>query len=166
MGTTLVGRVRAGDRRGVPRRFLTLMPMLPSGFTSGRSLCVEPATPMSARGWRRGTRARGNGEEGTPDRRKRRHFSASQHWSSHHFGHKFPFPKSQRARAYGLGRVISDGKGNGFEESEREVQRFPLAARPACVERRWELDRSARANLVDQVLGENVRFRSTSVCVQ
>lgn len=38
---------------------LTLMPMLPSGLTSGRSLCVEPATPMSAPGWRSATRARG-----------------------------------------------------------------------------------------------------------
>jgi hypothetical protein len=36
-----------------------LMPMLPSGLTSGRSLCVEPATPMSAPGWRSATRARG-----------------------------------------------------------------------------------------------------------
>ena len=78
MGTTLVGRVRAGDRRGVPRRFLTLMPMLPSGFTSGRSLCVEPATPMSARGWTRGTRARGNGDAGHARPAKRRHFSPSQ----------------------------------------------------------------------------------------
>ena len=81
MGTTLVGRVRAGDRRGVPRRFLTLMPMLPSGFTSGRSLCVEPATPMSARGWTRGTRARGNGDAGHARRTIWRHFSASQHWT-------------------------------------------------------------------------------------
>ena len=34
-----------------------MMPMLPSGLTSGRSLCVEPATPMSAPGWRSATRA-------------------------------------------------------------------------------------------------------------
>ena len=52
------------EGRRSSRRVLTLMPMLPSGLTSGRSLCVEPATPMSARGWTRGTRARGNGEAG------------------------------------------------------------------------------------------------------
>jgi len=47
------------EGRRSSRRVLTLMPMLPSGLTSGRSLCVEPATPMSAPGWRSATRARG-----------------------------------------------------------------------------------------------------------
>ena len=36
---------------------------------------------MSARGWTRGTRARGNGDAGHARRTIWRHFSASQHWT-------------------------------------------------------------------------------------
>ena len=68
--------------------------------------------------------------------------------------------------AHRLTRMDGSDESNGFEESQREARCFSLAARPASVECRRELDRSAPEHLMDQVLGGNVRFLSKSVCVQ